>query len=78
MQLLRIVILVFVLAAMMESLYQAQIQRDPLNVDEIVKQLGVCKANETLNQQFITKLQARIAELEKPKSGAVPKLPESK
>lgn len=74
MKLLKIVLLVSFVAAALGQ----QLTRDPLNVDEIVKQLGICKATETLNQQFITKLQARIAELEKPKSSAVPKLPETK
>lgn len=55
-----------------------QIQREPLDVNEIVRQLGLCKANETLNQNYIAKLQARIRELETPKAGAVPKLPEGK
>lgn len=59
-------------------LAQNPIQRDPLDVDEILRQLGLCRANEALNASYIAKLQARIAELEKPKTSAVPKVPEGK
>lgn len=55
---------------------QTQITRDPLTSDELAKQLGICRAGESLNLQMITKLQARIKELETPpKASAVPKLP---
>lgn len=70
-----------------------QIQRDPLTTDDLKKDIADCVIRASADARFaakvygaekaklvadIAKLQARIRELETPKAGAVPKLPEGK
>lgn len=84
-------VLILGLAAM--ALSQQAIQRDPLTTDDLKKDIADCVIRASADARFaakvyeaeksklvsdIAKLHARIKELETPKAGAVPKLPEGK
>lgn len=85
-------VLILGLAAMALS-QQSPVQRDPLTTDDLKKDIADCVIRASADARFaakvyeaeksklvsdIAKLHARIKELETPKAGAVPKLPEGK
>lgn len=85
--------LLLVMIAIPFLLMAQQIQRDLLTTDDLKKDIADCVIRASADARFaakvyeaekaklvadITKLQARIKELETPKAGAVPKLPEGK